>query len=57
MLHCQSWSRGTGNAGEWKALTQGAKGGKTEESVGPYLLLSLIPFFPPSIAANLYASN
>ena len=22
MLQCQIWGRGTGNAGEWKALTQ-----------------------------------
>jgi hypothetical protein len=26
MLHCQIWGRGTGNAGEWEALTQGTGG-------------------------------
>ena len=38
MLQCQIWGRGTGNAGEWKALTQGTQGKKTEKSVAPYLL-------------------
>jgi hypothetical protein len=38
MLQCRVWGRGTGNAGEWKALTQGTKGGKTEKDVAPYLL-------------------
>jgi len=26
MLQCQIWGRGTGNAGEWKALTQRQRG-------------------------------
>ena len=25
MLQCQIWGRGTGNAGEWEALTQGTQ--------------------------------
>jgi hypothetical protein len=38
MLQCQIWGRdSTGNAGEWKALTQGTKGEK-KKSVAPYLL-------------------
>ena len=28
MLQCQIWGKGTENAGEWKALTQGTKGKK-----------------------------
>ena len=28
----------TGNAGEWKALTQGIQGEKIKESIAPYLL-------------------
>ena len=38
MLQCRIWGRGTGNAGEWKALTQGTKGNKTKY-VAPYPLL------------------
>jgi hypothetical protein len=36
MLQCQIWGRGTGNAGEWEALTQGTQRGK--KSAAPYLL-------------------
>ena len=38
MLQCQIWGRGTGNAGEWKALTQGTKWKKIVISIAPYLL-------------------
>ena len=30
MLQCRVWGRDTGNAGEWKALTQGTQGKKTK---------------------------
>jgi len=30
MLQCQIWGRGTGNAGEWEAITQGTHGEKTK---------------------------
>ena len=30
ILLCQIWGRDTGNAGEWKALTQGTQGKKTK---------------------------
>jgi hypothetical protein len=36
MLQCRI--RGTGNAGEWEALTQATKGIKAEIYVAPYLL-------------------
>ena len=38
MLQCRIWGRGTRNAGEWEALTQGTQGKKTEKSVALYLL-------------------
>ena len=30
MLQCRIWGRGTGSAGAWEALTQGAQGKKME---------------------------
>jgi len=30
MQLCRIWAGGTGNAGEWEALTQGTQGKKTE---------------------------
>jgi len=52
MLQCQIWGRGTGNAGEWKALTQGTQG-KKAEAVAPYLLRVSSQNFL-SVAAKLY---
>jgi hypothetical protein len=48
MLQCQIWSRGTGSAGEWEALTQGTKGKQTILSL--YTCFELIPFFALSVA-------
>ena len=50
------WGRGTGNAGEWKALIRG-KGEKDGKPCRFIPASSFIPVFPLSIAANLYASN
>jgi hypothetical protein len=36
MLQCRIWGRGTGNAGEWEALTHRTQG-KTTKSVASYL--------------------
>ena len=33
MLHCRIGGRGTGNAGEWEALTQGTQGKKRNPSL------------------------
>ena len=46
MLQCQIWGRGTGNACEWEALTQGTSdtGGKDKASVAPYLLRVSVRF-------------
>ena len=45
MLQCQIWGRGTGNAGEWKALTQGT--GEKEKNllrrVSAQFFLSALP--------------
>jgi len=43
MLQCRIWGRGTGNAGEWEALTQGTQGEKTnfEHATHWVFLLSL----------------
>jgi len=43
MLQDRVWGRGTGTAGEWKALTQGARG-KKEKSVAPHLLRVSVRF-------------
>ena len=36
MLQCRIGGRGTGNAGEWEALTQGTQGKKTNLSLHTY---------------------
>ena len=54
---CQIWGRGTGNAGEWKVLTQGTKGKKTEESVAPYLLRASSRFFLSALRPNYMTST
>jgi hypothetical protein len=53
MLQCQIWGRGTGNAGEWKALTQGTQGkrGKICRSIPA---ASFGPVFALRVAAKLY---
>ena len=44
MLQGRIWVRGTGKAGEWEALTQGAQGEKTCKFSAPYLLRVFPPF-------------
>jgi hypothetical protein len=51
MLHCQIRGRGTGNAGEWKALTQGTQG-KKAEAAAPYLLRVSSRFFLSALRPN-----
>ena len=53
MLQGRIRGRGTGIAGEWKALTQGAQGKKTKicRSIPA---ASFLPVFPLSVAAKLY---
>jgi hypothetical protein len=41
MLQCQIWGRGTGNAGEWEALTQETGGKKTGKQCRMSLLTCL----------------
>ena len=52
MLQCRIWGRGTGNAGEWKALTQGTQGKKRRlcRSIPASIFL---PVFPLSVAGKL----
>jgi len=44
MLQGRIWGRGTGKAGEWKALTQGTQGKNTGKPIIPYLLRVLARF-------------
>ena len=51
MLQFQIWGRGTGNAGEWKALTQGTQGKKTK-NCRSIPAASSSPVFALSVAAT-----
>ena len=55
MLQCQIWGRGTGNAGEWKALTQGTNGKK--KNLPLHTCFQFNPGFPSQRCWQLYASN
>ena len=49
MLQCRFWGRGTGNAGEWEALTQWTQGG---EFVTPHLLRVSAQFLLSELQPN-----
>jgi hypothetical protein len=53
MLQRQIWGRGTGNAGEWKALLQGT-GEKDRNVCRSISASSFSPFFALSVAGKLY---
>ena len=53
MLQCQIWGRGTGNAGEWEALTQGTQG-KERKICRSLPTASFNPIFALRVAAKLY---
>jgi hypothetical protein len=57
MLQYKIWGRGTGNAGEWEALTQGTQGKKTDKSVAPYLLQVSARFLLSELRPNYMTST
>ena len=54
MLQFQIWGRGTGNAGEWKALTQGTQGEKIKTCRSLPAASFISPVFALRVAAKSY---
>jgi len=50
MLQYRIWGRGTGNAAEWQALTQGTQGKQTEKIRRSVPAASLSPVFALRVA-------
>jgi len=53
LLQCQIWGRGTGNASEWKALTQGTKG-KKRKFCRSISALNFLVVFPLRVVGKLW---
>jgi len=56
MLQCRIWDRGTGNAGEWEALTQGTQG-KKRKICSSYLLRASALFLLSELRGQIQVNN